>query len=288
MDGWGCGTLLLDTNLRSFMYQVLPGILVAAAFIGGAVAESTPQPWMAATAHVQCALPCHPLMRADTPDTVFELQTGHMTAWRGALPDPPYEADKREHLGSRQLVCGTLLLGTNLRCFMYQVYLNYAKCYRTSNVMFVRVSCPIYRRKLCLFIDTVCKYLVDSVWVLICKDCSLLGEALLLLSGDVELNPGPMNSTEKEQMANIEKILLDVQSSQKTMLTKLAEVVAKQVDLEQKMDSVIAKSNVIEERIKIVEISERKIEAKLDDPENRSRRLNLVFFGVPDNERKET
>ncbi|XP_075724491.1 uncharacterized protein LOC142767157, partial [Rhipicephalus microplus] len=131
-------------------------------------------------------------------------------------------------------------------------------------------------------------YLVDSVWVLICNDCSLLGEALLLLSGDVELNPGPMNSTEKEQMANIEKILLDVQSSQKTMLTKLAEIVAKQADLEQKIDTMIAKSNVIEERINIVEISARKIEAKLDDLENRSRRLNLVFFGVPDNEPKET
>ncbi|XP_075725954.1 uncharacterized protein LOC142767673 isoform X1 [Rhipicephalus microplus] len=75
---------------------------------------------MAATAHVQCALPCHPLMRAHTPDTVLELRTGHMTAWRGALPDPPYEADKREHLGSHRLGCGTLLLGTNLRCFMYQ------------------------------------------------------------------------------------------------------------------------------------------------------------------------
>lgn len=72
------------------------------------------------------------------------------------------------------------------------------------------------------------------------------------------------------------------------MLTKLAEIVAKQADLEQKIDSVIAKSNVIKERITIVEISEKKIEAKLDDPENRSRRLNLVFFGVPDNERKET
>lgn len=50
--------------------------------------------------------------------------------------------------------------------------------------------------------------MVDSAWLLIFNDCLLLGEALLLLSGDVELNPGPINVTEREQMANIEKILV--------------------------------------------------------------------------------
>ncbi|XP_075739039.1 uncharacterized protein LOC142784514 isoform X2 [Rhipicephalus microplus] len=54
-------------------------------------------------------------------DVARAYQTGHMTPWRGALPDPPYEADKREHLGSRRLGCGTLFLGTNLHCFMYQL-----------------------------------------------------------------------------------------------------------------------------------------------------------------------
>ncbi|KAH6945489.1 hypothetical protein HPB50_008756 [Hyalomma asiaticum] len=103
------------------MYQVLPGILAAAAFIGGAAAESTVRPWMTAMAHVQCAPPCRPLMQDGTPDTVLlELQTGHMAARRGTLPDPLYQADKREHLGGCRLGCDTLL-GTNLRCFMYQV-----------------------------------------------------------------------------------------------------------------------------------------------------------------------
>ncbi|XP_075739031.1 uncharacterized protein LOC142784511 [Rhipicephalus microplus] len=96
-----CFTFIQAMSERQQM--VLPGILVAAVFIGGAAAESTPQPWMAAMAHVQCAPPCHPLMRTDTPDTLLELRTGHMTAWRGALPDPPYEADKRKHLGRRRL-----------------------------------------------------------------------------------------------------------------------------------------------------------------------------------------
>ncbi|XP_075746928.1 uncharacterized protein LOC142804169 [Rhipicephalus microplus] len=117
----GCGTLLPGTNLRCFMFQVVPGILVAAVFIGGSAAECTPQPWMAATVHVQCAPPCHSLMRADTPDALLELRTGHMTAWRGALADPAYEADKRVHLGRRRLGCSTLLRSTNLQCFVYQV-----------------------------------------------------------------------------------------------------------------------------------------------------------------------
>lgn len=53
----------------------------------------------------------------------------------------------------------------------------------------------------------------------------------LTMLSDVELNPGLKNIAEREQMANTEKILLDVQIGQTTMLAKLAEIVAKQTEL---------------------------------------------------------
>ncbi|XP_042150091.1 uncharacterized protein LOC120850155 [Ixodes scapularis] len=113
-------------------------------------------------------------------------------------------------------------------------------------------------------------------------------ETLLLLSGDVELNPGPMTKAQIEQLGKIETILLELQSGQMTVLGKLAGIEAKQADLERKFDTISLKTNDIEKRVLQIEGSGRKLEAKLDDLENRSRRTNLVFFGVPDNSRSET
>lgn len=104
----------------------------------------------------------------------------------------------------------------------------------------------------------------------------------------MESNPGPMSKAEAEQLGKIERILLELQSGQATVLAKLTGIEKRQADLENKIDGVISKTKVLERRVAHVEESEFKLEAKLDDLENRSRRSNLVFFGVPDNSRKET
>lgn len=101
---------------------------------------------------------------------------------------------------------------------------------------------------------------------------------LLLLYGDVELNPGPMTKAEAEQLEQIAQVLTQLKADQATILTKLTAIETNQIELEKKIDSVIAKSTAIENRIMLVEESERKLEARLDDLENRSRRLNLFVF----------
>lgn len=129
---------------------------------------------------------------------------------------------------------------------------------------------------------------IDGLTFLFFDSCLLFTEALLLLAGDVESNPGPMSKAETEQLGKIESILLELQSGQATVLAKLTGIEKRQADLENKIDGVISKTKVLERRVAHVEESEFKLESKLDDLENRSRRSNLVFFGVPDNSRKET
>lgn len=48
------------------------------------------------------------------------------------------------------------------------------------------------------------------------------------------------------------------------------------------------KNEQFEQRISDVEVNRRKLEARLDNLENRSRRTNLVFFGIPDDTVRES
>lgn len=116
----------------------------------------------------------------------------------------------------------------------------------------------------------------------------LVMECLLLLSGDVELNPGPMNKAEQEQISRIEKMLQDVHAGQAQILAKLESIELKQKELENQLHGINSRVEVTEDRITRTEQREKAMMAKLDDLENRGRRSNLVFFGVPDVTVKET
>ncbi|KAH8030049.1 hypothetical protein HPB51_006481 [Rhipicephalus microplus] len=103
-----------------------------------------------------------------------------------------------------------------------------------------------------------------------------------------EQNPGPMSVPEREQISKIEEMLKVLQSGQVTVLEKLSGIAKTQDELRKKLDDVITKTNVIEKRLTTLEETEKKFADKLDDLENRSRRTNLVFFGIPDSHPKET
>ncbi|CAN7977806.1 unnamed protein product [Ixodes persulcatus] len=107
---------------------------------------------------------------------------------------------------------------------------------------------------------------------------------ILLLSGDVELNPGP---TVSEQL---ETILL----SQRDMSARLASI---ELRLEQSAASANERLTSIEHKIEALSFSAQKLEQceatieslkcqvvtlldKVDDLENRSRRNNLIVYGI--------
>ncbi|KAM7303424.1 uncharacterized protein ISCGN_013382 [Ixodes scapularis] len=271
---------------RCSMYQVLIWILAVTANSVGTAAAPIYESWPATTFFSSTHRPLEP---PDFPEKFLcHLEDRQMARHRGTFPDPLHRCHKRELLRLQPLGHDTLF-GPYSRCSMYQVsYLNHSKCCRTSNVMLLRVSCPIDKRVLCRYMHFAGSWVIATLMSLCCELSFSFFETLLLLSGDVELNPGPMTKAQIEQLGKIETILLELQSGQMTVLGKLAGIEAKQADLERKFDTISLKTNDIEKRVLQIEGSGRKLEAKLDDLENRSRRTNLVFFGVPDNSRSET
>ncbi|CAN7941741.1 unnamed protein product [Ixodes hexagonus] len=140
--------------------------------------------------------------------------------------------------------------------------------------------CKIKSNSLCMVVlpcpGVLCECLVG------CFDAFCL--LILLLSGDVELNPGP---TVSEQ---IETILL----SQRDMTARLASIEQR---LEQSAASANERLTSIEHRIEALSFSAQKLEQceasieslksqvvtlldKVDDLENRSRRNNLIVYGI--------
>lgn len=100
---------------------------------------------------------------------------------------------------------------TMLTLLTFQVsYLNRTKEYRSSNRYVIAVSCPIALYLHC--IKCACYHMLAQ---------SLLSQLLLLLSGDVELNPGP--TKEITAILNAIKELQDHQTATREEFEKLKE-----------------------------------------------------------------
>ncbi|XP_049273359.1 uncharacterized protein LOC119398709 [Rhipicephalus sanguineus] len=272
------------------MYQVLLGFFAVAANIAGAGEHGIIEPWpKPITTDLQSSDRAFHGPRDDLLQLVYDLRHTEMdSAHRGTFPFPLRAGHKRGQAALQRLGHDTLF-GPCSPFYMYQVsYLGGTKCYRSNNTMLLRVSCPISKRQpICCF-KYVSVYFIDAVLFLLCDGCLMLSQFLILLSGDVELNPGPMSAAEREQITNIERILLEMKTGQETVLAKLTEITTKQSELESKITNLIEKTSLVESRITRVEKIEDKLLAKVDDFENRTRRQNLLFFGVADREKNET
>ncbi|XP_075550206.1 uncharacterized protein LOC142583601 [Dermacentor variabilis] len=118
---------------------------------------------------------------------------------------------------------------------------------------------------------------------------------LLLLSGDVELNPGPLTEAAME-------VLKSLQAGQAAIMSKLDTIDTKLAKHEAMLAEVNSRLGVTEERVGTVNklVSDqgnaiRSLEQQVSavrkknvDLENRSRRLNLVFYGIDDGNHSET
>ncbi|XP_040359365.1 uncharacterized protein LOC121047824 [Ixodes scapularis] len=124
-------------------------------------------------------------------------------------------------------------------------------------------------------------------------------DLLLLLSGDVERNPGPMSKPEAESLANIESIVSQLHAGQSSIMSQLKELNDEQKRTNDSISALTARVGIIESDLVIckskmnsAEELEQKLESVLlemaslkrrsDDAESRSRRSNLIFFGFKD------
>ncbi|XP_077498025.1 uncharacterized protein LOC144108732 [Amblyomma americanum] len=151
---------------------------------------------------------------------------------------------------------------------------------KTSNYFLVQLPSP----QCCLVISVECLHVVHS---------------LLLSCGDIESNPGP------DKLDIILDELKKMSSSQTTLVTEVQELKSQLLSMDQKMADFTTRLSTLEthcrnlstmrtdleaiqttttETTRLVSV----LEARLEDVENRSRRNNLIFYGLPDTNPSET
>ncbi|CAN7977107.1 unnamed protein product, partial [Ixodes persulcatus] len=129
---------------------------------------------------------------------------------------------------------------------------------------------------------------------------------LLMLCGDVEVNPGPMNEQQVKQFNEMFQLLqglnarsLKFEEGQATVIASINELKANQksiqnsvTNLAQRVTTVEAKTAAFHDTqrelvaahhtIERMERDNRNLKSRLSDMEDRSRRDNLIFHGIDD------
>ncbi|KAM7293313.1 uncharacterized protein ISCGN_026443 [Ixodes scapularis] len=118
---------------------------------------------------------------------------------------------------------------------------------------------------------------------------------LLLLCGDIELNPGPTTAEQLQQLldgqATIQVKLASIETTQVENKVAIDDLVNRMTSLESKLNRLDQLHTAIKECKTECENQRREfgaLMARVDDLENRSRRCNLIFYGVPDAEARES
>ncbi|XP_077558922.1 uncharacterized protein LOC144174231 [Haemaphysalis longicornis] len=118
---------------------------------------------------------------------------------------------------------------------------------------------------------------------------------LLMLAGDVELNPG----LEEDILAAIAALFAKTDARHTEVIGMLSEVRANQQKLEEKVSSLASRLATVESLVESYEANQvaddlprvvdeavrdrtTAINSRLDELEDRSRRENLIFYGIPD------
>lgn len=96
---------------------------------------------------------------------------------------------------------------------------------------------------------------------------------LLLLSGDVETNPGPELAVILKQLQNIIEDLKEIKEERLTSIESKLELLT---TLDSKLSSCVTQVSNLQRTV-------ADLEMKVDDLENRSRRSNLIVYGVDEN-----
>lgn len=134
-----------------------------------------------------------------------------------------------------------------------QVRRRYGLCYRSSDPFLLVLPCP---------------RLFSSAGV-----CMLIRK-LLLLCGDVETNPGPEMKQILDQLKAIAQDINDIKETRLADIDRKLDAIA---NLEQKLERCVHEIAATNEVIK-------RLEKRVDDLENRSRRSNLIVYGLTERE----
>ncbi|CAN7942572.1 unnamed protein product, partial [Ixodes pacificus] len=147
-----------------------------------------------------------------------------------------------------------------------QVREGHTSSIRSNDVCLVLLPCP------------------RSQLVVLCTVFKLL-KKLLMLCGDVESNPGPI--TLEDVMIKLNAMgseLKEIKTNQQTTSIRLDNIEASLKELgmmQKKLDTCVAK-------VQALETSLNDLKIKYDDLENRSRRNNLIIYGIEESGRNDS
>ncbi|XP_077492093.1 uncharacterized protein LOC144102810 [Amblyomma americanum] len=143
---------------------------------------------------------------------------------------------------------------TNPFVFLVQESKKYEKCFRSNDLFLLVLACP---RLCCLLqVFTFCL------------------RKLLLLAGDIESNPGPDMTRILQQLNDI---AVDIKDMKENRL----------VNIENKLDALSRLENRVmscQEQVSCMSTTIERLEARLEQLENYSRRSNLIIYGIPESE----
>lgn len=144
--------------------------------------------------------------------------------------------------------------------FIVQVRKQYGKCVRSDDPFLLVLPCPW----------------LSCLW---CRAETVLRK-LLLLCGDIEMNPGP-------GLEQIAKMLADIATDVKDIKEKRLSDIEKKLDA---LSGLEGKVNACQEQLSSLAKTISVLETKIDQLENHSRRSNLIVYGLPEgaNENNET
>ncbi|XP_075534317.1 uncharacterized protein LOC142568133 [Dermacentor variabilis] len=144
--------------------------------------------------------------------------------------------------------------------------------------------------------SNICLLLFPGPLVILCDffECIYVVK-LLMLAGDVEQNPGP----QKEILDAIAALSAKSDARHTEVIGMLSEVRANQQKLEEKVSSLASRLATVESLVESYEANQNGVDlprvvdeavrdqtaaitSRLDELEDRSRRDNLIFYGIPD------
>ncbi|XP_065297986.1 uncharacterized protein [Dermacentor albipictus] len=133
----------------------------------------------------------------------------------------------------------------------------------------------------------------------ICAECCHNVRSLLLLAGDIETNPGPdklnVVLAELKKLPDGQATLIsDLQDIKGRMLSidrAICDFNTRLTDLEERFQNrstFTSDVEIIQSTVSQTALLVQDLQLRLDDSENRSRRNNLIFYGLPDSSPRET
>ncbi|XP_037501748.2 uncharacterized protein LOC119375606 [Rhipicephalus sanguineus] len=150
-----------------------------------------------------------------------------------------------------------MMRSSNPIMFFVQVSKRYRKCYRSNNVCLFVLPCPW----------SMCEVLTNVTSSL---------RFLLLLSGDVESNPGPTDGDWSKQLKAIADDIKEIKKEKSVTNQKLTAI-------DKKLEKISGLEKQVSDCVKRIAELENNIKGmnrKIEELENRSRRSNLIVYGV--------